>query len=329
MLQRCGHLRAAWLPPVVTAGLSTLVSALWLTALVSVTIAAPPPPTTGLTEQDRALDCPGLRTVVADTAFQLKKAEAAVRKANAAPASSVQQLFQRQTAAPTPADIQVKALQTRAEALAALSGSKGCDKLDGMTKSRLGAPLIKPVDKPAADRCNVRGELALQDCVEDIAQWRCRADQDKGATYVVCLDRVAEQVIRASGFDSTTLAHFDPGCVDPANPATCSVFADDRTGPETKWCKRLDEANLEVCEPPKGPQTVAAADKTGISTPPVTAAAVPLPVGTACKPEPCKLGTCNRLCGPPQPAVVAATVASTLKSTLTSPRAPQKTPQKR
>jgi hypothetical protein len=155
------------------------------------------------------------------------------------------------------------------------------------------------VEKPTSDRCAVRGQLALQDCVEDIAQWRCRADQTKGAAYIVCLDRVAEQVIRASGFDSTALANFDPGCGDVAVPATCSVFSDDRTGTETKWCKRLDEATIGVCDQPRGPIAAAAPPGKNDKVPSATAVSTALPAGTICNPVPCKLGTCNRLCGPP------------------------------
>jgi hypothetical protein len=256
-----------------------------------------------LTPQDHKLDCPGVRTALADTALQIKRAEAKVRKETAAPPMSLAQMLQ--TAPVTAANTAVKAWRGRSTALTALSREKGCNRLDEMAKSRLGGAIVKTV-VPLAERCDVRGELGLQDCAEDVAQWRCRNQQTKGRDYLVCLDQVAERVITASGYDVTNLAGYDPGCVDITLPATCSVFAPNRSGPDTKWCKRTSDATIDVCEPPKvGTPAIAdvsddkkpkKAATTAADNPPAST----LPPGTICRPIPCQLGTsCNRLCGPP------------------------------
>jgi hypothetical protein len=256
-----------------------------------------------LTEQDRKLDCPGVRAAIADMAVQVKRAESVVRKENVAPPTSLAQMFQ--SATPTAAATLVKTLRVRSKDLTALSGTKGCNRLDEMAKSRLGGAIVKPL-KPLTERCDVRGELSLQDCAEDVAKWRCRGDASKGRAYLVCLDQVAERVITASGFDVTALAGYDPGCVDLAAPATCSIFVANRTGPDTKWCKRTSETAIDVCAPPKAgtPAIASVADDkkpkkaaTSIADKPAVTA---LPPGTTCHPVPCQLGTsCNRLCSPP------------------------------
>jgi hypothetical protein len=256
-----------------------------------------------LTEQDRKLDCPGVRTAMADVTLQIKRAEAVVRKENIAPPTSLAQMVQ--SAPPTAAATLVKTLRGRSAALTALSGTKGCNRLDEMAKSRLGGAIVKP-QKPLTERCDVRGELSLQDCAEDVAKWRCRGDASKGRAYLVCLDQVAERVITASGYDVTTLAGYEPGCGDLAAPATCSIFVANRTGPDTKWCKRTSETAIDVCAPPKPgtPAIASVADNrkaTKAATPVAdNAAASALPPGSTCHPIPCQLGTsCNRLCGPP------------------------------
>jgi hypothetical protein len=256
-----------------------------------------------LTDQDRKLDCPGVRAAVTDVTVQIKRADAVIRKENtAAPTSLVQML---QSAPPTATAKLAKSLRERSKALATLSNTKGCDRLDTMAQSRLGGAITKP-PKADVERCHVRGELSLQDCAEDVAKWRCRAEATKGRAYLVCLDQVAERVITASGYDVTTLAHYDPGCGDVASPATCSVFSNNRTGSETKWCKRTSDSTIEICEPPK-PGTPTIAGVAAAKAP--TKAAAPaadkpiaptLPPGSVCRPIPCQLGTsCDRLCGPP------------------------------
>jgi hypothetical protein len=256
-----------------------------------------------LTAEDQKLDCPGVRAALADLAVQSKRSEAQVRKETGAAPATIAQLFQPPP--PTAAAIQVKKLRLRSDALTTLSSSKGCNRLDATAKSRLGGAIAKP-DKTLAERCDVRGELSLQDCAEDVAKWRCRADAGKGRAYLVCLDQTAERVITASGYDVTTLAHYDPGCGDVAVPSTCSVFTANRSGPETKWCKRTSETVIEVCDSPKAgtPAIAAVADarKTKPAAAPVAdkPAARVLPPGTSCHPVACKLGTsCNRLCSPP------------------------------
>jgi hypothetical protein len=258
-----------------------------------------------LTDQDHQLDCPGLRAIQADVAVQIKRAEAQVRKETAAPPTSLVQMFQ--SAPPTAAALQVKVLTVRAAALFTLGSSKGCNKLDVMAQSRLGGAIVTPA-KPVAERCTVRGELSLQDCAEDVAKWRCRADAAKGRAYLVCLEQVAERVLTASGYDVTTLANYDPGCGDVTAAATCSVFVTNRSGPDTKWCKRTSETTISVCEPPKAGMPVIAAarnDKDGKAATPVAPAAdkplpAALPAGSICRPVACQLGTgCDRLCGPP------------------------------
>ncbi len=256
-----------------------------------------------LTEQDRKLDCPGVRAAIADVTVQIKRAEAVVRKENAVPPTSLAQMFQ--SALPTAAVSLVKTLRGRSKDLATLSGTKGCNRLDEMARSRLGGAIVKP-QKPLTERCDVRGELSLQDCAEDVAKWRCRTDASKGRAYLICLDQVAERVITASGYDVTRLAGYEPGCVDLAAPATCSIFVANRTGPDTKWCKRTSETSIDVCQPPKaGTPAIAsvAADQQvkKTATPATNKPAAPaLPPGSTCQPLACQLGTsCNRLCGPP------------------------------
>jgi hypothetical protein len=254
-----------------------------------------------LTDADRKLDCPGVRAAVADVTVQIKRTDALLRKETAAPPTSLAQMMT--ATPPTPTALLAKALKLRFKALDALAAAKGCNRLDNLAKSRLGGA-VKP-EKPAAERCDVRGELGLQDCAEDVAKWRCRAEAGKGRAYIVCLDQVAERLITASGYDVATLAHYDPGCIDATAPATCSIFADNRSGPETKWCKRTSEASIDVCEAPKSgtPAIVAdAGSKPAKAAAPVAhkPVAATLPPGTICRPVPCRLGTsCNRLCGPP------------------------------
>jgi heat shock protein HslJ len=256
-----------------------------------------------LTAEDQKLDCPGVRAAIADVAVQIKRSEAQVRRETAAPPTTLAQMFESKP--PTASATQIKTLRVRSDALTTLSGTKGCNRLDVMAKSRLGGAIVKP-EKPVAERCDVRGELSLQDCAEDVAKWRCRGDASKGRAYLVCLEQTAERVITASGYDVTTLAHYEPGCGDVAAPATCSVFATNRSGPETKWCKRTSETTINVCDPPKAGTpaiaTVADAKKAKTAAAPVAEkpAASVLPPGSICHPVPCKLGTsCNRLCGPP------------------------------
>jgi hypothetical protein len=274
----------------------------WSSPGLAATPTATPAPVV-LTDQDHKLDCPAMRATQADVAVQIKRAEAAVRKETAVPPTSLVQMFQ--SAPPTAAALQLKALRVRAAALSTLGGSKGCNKLDLMAQSRLGGAIVKPV-KPLAERCDVRGELSLQDCAEDVAKWRCRAEASKGRPYLVCLEQVAERLITASGYDVTRLAHYDPGCGDVAAPATCSIFVTNRSGPETKWCKRTSETTIDVCDPPKSATPVIAAvaeRKSGkvAATPATDKPAVSaLPPGSICRPVACQLGTsCDRLCGPP------------------------------
>ena len=277
-------------------------------ALSAVTVSSGQARAQALAAEDQKLDCPGVRAALADMAVQIKRSEAQVRKETATAPATIAQIFQSTPATATA--IQAKKLRARSEALTALSGAKGCSRLDVMAQSRLGGAVVKP-EQPLAERCSVRGELGLQDCAEDVAKWRCRADAAKGRAYLVCLDQTAERVISASGYDVTTLAHYDPGCGDVTAPATCSVFTTNRAGPETKWCKRTSETTIEVCDPPKAgtPAIAAVPDgkKAKKAAAPVTASATPekpepakLPPGTICHPVACKLGTsCNRLCGPP------------------------------
>ena len=116
---------------------------------------------------------------------------------------------------------------------------------------------------------------------------------------------MAERLITATGYDVTTLAHYDPGCADVTTPATCSIFANNRSGPETKWCKRTSETAIDVCEPPKSgsPAMATVAHNTpakAAASPTDKSPAAALPPGTTCRPVPCQLGTsCNRLCSPP------------------------------
>jgi hypothetical protein len=254
-----------------------------------------------LTDLDRKLDCPGVRAAVADIAVQIKRNDAVLRKETATPPSSLAQMLQ--SAPPIAATLHGKTLRQRSTALTKLSTDKGCNRIDEMSKSRLGGAIKS--NKPPVERCDVRGELSLQDCAEDVAKWRCRAESGKGRVYLVCLEQVAERVITASGYDVTVLASYEPGCADITLPATCSVFANNRSGPDAKWCKRVNEASIEVCEPPKGTPALAAvaADKTpNPSASPAASKtlASTLPNGTTCRPLPCQLGTsCNRLCAPP------------------------------
>jgi hypothetical protein len=271
----------------------------WLTCLLIGSLAAsiglmsqPAVAAEPVTDQDRKLDCPGLRAAIADVTVQIKRAEAVIRKETANPPTSLVQMLQ-----PAPPTATAKLAKTL---------------LDTMAQSRLGGAVAKP-PKSSVERCHVRGELSLQDCAEDVAKWRCRQDATKGRAYLVCIDQVAERVITASGYDVTTLAHYDPGCGDVAAPATCSVFVTNRTGSETKWCKRTSETTIEICEPPKpGTPSIATAavakpetklGKPGKHAPTPVAdkpAATALPPGSVCRPVPCQLGTsCDRLCGPP------------------------------
>ena len=119
-----------------------------------------------LTAEDQKLDCPGVRAAVADVAVLIKRSEAQVGKETAAPPATLAEMFR--SAAPSANATQLKNLRVRSAALATLSGTKGCNRLDAMAKSRLGGAIVKP-DKPIAERCDVRGELSLQDCAEDVA----------------------------------------------------------------------------------------------------------------------------------------------------------------
>jgi hypothetical protein len=305
-LARAGWTHGLTLLAVMTMSLSTFAAEppgqSKLQNLTARELTAQAPPSADLTAQDRALDCAGIRGAIADVTLQLKKAGAQLRKDAAAPPASLAKMFETQP--DTQTEKLATALRNRSKNLGSLSSAKGCDRLDAAFKSQLGGSrlggAIKPKPPEAADRCQVRGELGLKDCVEDIAKWRCR-DEGKSAAYIVCLDKIADKLITASGFDSTAMVHYDPGC-GATIPATCSVFADNRNGPDVRWCKRLNEATIEVCDPPKAGAAVAApvAVKNSVVRPaPAAASATERPAGATCRPLACALGTCERLCAAP------------------------------
>ena len=282
------------------------------------------PASTPLSDFDRKLDCRGLKSAVTDLVDQMKRLQVAALKENNAPAQTLARLYARSSDVPgagLEAIEDYRPLRARAEALAGLAATKGCDRIDV-------AALMRTAAAPARaqqDRCRVRTDFALEDCVEDIAQWRCRALAGKGRAYLECLDKVAVSVIAASGFERTRLIHFDPGCNDKAyKPDTCSVFSNDRNGPGKQWCKRVDESAIEVCEistgkaaagagfAPAFPKAIDLANPPrakrdspvgGIFTNPKAAGANTDPPKAGekinCRKVQCNLGTCNRLCAPP------------------------------
>ena len=274
-----------------------------------------------LSDFDRKLDCQGLASAVAELVDQMKRLQAAARKESAAPAANLARLSARSSNAPG-AGIEAledhRLARARADALAALAAAKGCVGVDVASSMRLAAtpPLT------SQDRCRVRSNFELEDCVEDIAQWRCRALAGKGRSYLECLEKVGLSVISASGFERPRLAHFGPGCNDKSyKPDTCSVFSNDRNGAGTQWCKRLDEAAIEVCDIAAGkpkaessaPKTEQLQDRTsrkGAGSPlgnifaqptraPVKDGATKDSRKTNCHKVQCGLGTCRRLCAPP------------------------------
>jgi hypothetical protein len=264
---------------------------------------ASPVAAAAVTDADRKLDCAGLRSAVAELAFQIRQSELQAANERSAPAASLAAMFARIDAPPgKAAQESATANRRRSNALVALAAGKGCGHLDGAEHLRAatmpGGQSISGLGKPAAaslgDRCPTHNESALEDCVEDIAMWRCRSQSAKGRDYVLCLDAVALKVVAASGFERAGLRHYQPGCADAAAPGTCTVFSNSRGGPVTQWCKRTSETAIEVCDPPKAVPAAAA------PAAPTTPAAAPVkPVGVNCRPVACKLGHCNRLCGPP------------------------------
>jgi hypothetical protein len=236
-----------------------------------------------VTADDRALDCAGLKAVILDLVDQLQRARAAGLKESAALPVTLTAWAARVSG---PLGAGIEALQNavagraRTEALARLHASKTCGRID--VAALLQPAAIAVPDRP--DRCMVRTDSALEDCVEDIAQWRCRGFAGKGRAYLSCLDQVGRQVIGASGFQLGRLARFDPDCSDRAyGAASCSVFSNSRgRGTGTMWCKRIDASTLESCDIADG--------KSGAGK-----------VGERinCRKVRCDLGTCNRLCAPP------------------------------
>ena len=268
-----------------------------------------------LSEQERKLDCANLKAVVVDYVDQIKKAQALARKEQNAPAPDLVSMFQRATG---PAGSGLKALddvpglRAHANALIAHYAAKGCGQID---LAALSKPALAPV--VANDRCQSRTELELEDCVEDIAQWRCRTVAGKGRAYLECLEQVAERAIKASGFQKTRLLHYEPECSDRFyGVASCAVFTSNRVRSGTQRCHRVDDATIEVCTVSDKPVSAAAPSRTAgsllqksarkgadASPGPVSQAAAPAP--SSCHKVACAPGACRRLCDPP-PAVPVA-----------------------
>ena len=248
-----------------------------------------PAATAALTDYDRKLDCKTLNIAVLDLVDQMKRRQVQAQKESRAPAPTLARLYAR-ASGPTGAGIEAlegyAPVRVRAEALAALGASKGCDRID--VAARMGTAAVPT--RALSDRCRVRSDFELEDCVEDIAQWRCRLLAGKGRGYLECLTKVGAQVITASGFEPTRLAHYDPDCTDKTYaPASCSVFSNDRNGAGTTWCKRVDEAVIEACDVADAKSVAKSGGKSGSK------------VGDRlnCQKVQCSLGTCKRLCAPP------------------------------
>jgi hypothetical protein len=270
-------------------------------------------------KEDRNLNCPALHSTVLDLVDQMKRLLVQARKEERSPAPTVYQMMQRAWGPPEAGNKALEdyqRLHVRTHALAEVFAAKRCGNLEV-------AALLKPVAVPtipATDRCRVRTELGLEDCVEDIAQWRCRRFAGRGRDYLECLDKVAVRVIAASGFQKSRLARYDPDCTNKTyDPSSCSVFSNDRNGAGTEWCQRVDEANIKVCDQASG-RSAATPDPTkngtqrkssdrGSQTQSKGGMSDPSKVGpskggirTNCHNVQCALGTCNQLCSPPRRA---------------------------
>ena len=258
----------------------------------------PPPAAVGA--DDRQLDCETLRKVVTGLIDQLKRLRAYAQIERDLPPTTMARMVARWQGPPGAGLENAEKyppVRLRTDTLAALHAEKGCGRIDV-------AALLATLEAPprtTPDRCHVRTDLDLEDCVEDISQWRCRSFAGKGRAYLECLEKVAVQVIAASGFVRSRLAHYAPDCTDYAYaPATCSVFSNDRGGPGTKWCKRVDERAIEECDVvTPGTARPVVARPSGAQR----VNATPIPpkdaTKTNCHRIDCGLGTCNRLCAPP------------------------------
>jgi hypothetical protein len=270
-------------------------------------------------KEDRNLNCPALHSTVLDLVDQMKRLLVQARKEERSPAPTVYQMMQRAWGPPEAGNKALEdyqRLHVRTHALAEVFAAKRCGNLDV-------AALLKPVAVPtipATDRCRVRTELGLEDCVEDIAQWRCRRFAGRGRDYLECLDKVAVRVIAASGFQKSRLARYDPDCTNKTyDPSSCSVFSNDRNGAGTEWCQRVDEANIKVCDQASGRSAATPGptkngtqrkssdrgsqtqSKGGMSDPSKVSPSKG-GIQTNCHNVQCTLGTCNQLCSPPRRA---------------------------
>ena len=262
-----------------------------------------------LTGEDRRLDCIGLRIEIDGNVEQARSLQKEARKEEAGPPVTVEQMFGREAGNPeagVEAVHQLSLMRRRLKALSDRYAEKACGHLDPKS-------LLTPAAIPASllvDRCQTRNELKLEDCVEDIAQWRCRSFARQGHPYLDCLQAVAKHAIGASGFDRRSLSHYGPACTDSHYAApSCTIFTNDTTGGGTQWCQRHDESTIEVCEqslPPSRPSPKPKASPTlafdGFKPSPEATPAPAQPGGshTNCQKRSCPFVTCHRLCAPPR-----------------------------
>ena len=286
--------------------LGLFLLAAWLPALTAVAHAERPARTYRLTEDEQKLDCPRLASAVQTQFEQIKTLQRKARKEEAAPADNIARWIARASGAPgagIAALEEVAYVRAKADAFNAALKAKKCTPVDidpelaktsqpgaartgaaglgaaglgaaGLGASRQGAPGLEAARPGAAiaDRCGVRNELALSDCVEDIVQWRCRASAKDANTYVACMDAVARRTIVASGFVPARVSLFGPDCTgDSFKVGACSVFTNGRPGTGTQWCQRQSEDEIKVCDSTQ----------------------------KNCHAEHCALGSCGRLCWPP------------------------------
>jgi hypothetical protein len=271
-------------------------------------------PPNKLSIYDLRLNCDGLQKEVVALADQMKRKAAEAKIEAAKPPDDLYRLLQRarRPGVSSTAAMEVsRPLRLRAEALVARYAERKCGHVSVAT-------LLQPAQLPkdllqVRDRCGVRFVGDLEDCVEDIAQWRCRAFAGHGRNYLDCLEKVALGTIAASGFRRRDLAHWGPSCGDKAyKPATCTVFTNDTTAGGTETCHRLDEATIEVCA--KATPAEKPADRQGkargkgreglaslfpAAPPRDKSASRTSPATGPCHRVTCGLGTCHRLCAPP------------------------------
>ena len=231
-----------------------------------------------LTPDERKLDCRALAGAVTAQIAEIKTLRLKARKEQLEPAPSLTRMFARMSGPPgsgIAALEEIAYARAKADAFNAELQARRC-------KTILIDAELASVERPSgldSDRCTVRNEFGLSDCIEDIAHWRCRNLVKDATTYVECLDYVARRAIKASGYDASRVGLYGPECAGQTfSAAGCSVFTNGRPGAGREWCQRQTENEIKICDAAR----------------------------TKCRTVTCRLGTCERLCTPPGTAATPA-----------------------